>query len=69
MLPQRKVPVEVVDSLPEMEARIAFLSAACLAISEKPDGDIPDAKAWEGLFYWTADMEAMLRKLNQMTEE
>lgn len=64
-----EVPVEVVDEMDRMECRIAFLGAACGAFSLLNEGDL-DAmtgkKVWEGLFYWTQDLEDMLRRLNEL---
>lgn len=63
-----EVPVEVADELFGVECRVAFLKAACFAVGELPKGDfaLVDGKAWQGLFYWTQDLEDMLRRLNEM---
>ena len=65
----REVPVDVVDEMDRMEARIAFLGAAICAISELGEDDQhaqTGPKVWQGLFYWTQDLEDMLRRLNEM---
>ena len=65
----RKVPVDVVDELPRVECRIAFLGAAICAISELGEIDRhaqTGPKVWQGLFYWTQDLEDMLRRLNEI---
>lgn len=64
-----EVPVEVVDEMDRMEARVAFLSAACGAFSilnEVELNGMSGKKVWEGLFYWTQDLEEMLRRLNEL---
>lgn len=67
-----EVPVYVVDELPGVECRIAFLGAACGALSSLNENTL-DAmtgkKVWEGLFYWTQDLEAMLRDLNERVSQ
>lgn len=66
-----EVPVDVVDEMDRMESRIAFLGAACGAFSILNESDL-DAmagkKVWEGLFYWTQDLEDMLRRLNEQVK-
>lgn len=65
----RKVPVEVVDEMDRMESRVAFLCAACGAFSilnEEELDAMTGKKVWEGLFYWTQDLEDMLRWLNEL---
>lgn len=65
-----EVPVRVVDELPGVECRVAFLSAACQALCEQPElARGVTQKAWEGLFYWTLDLEAMLRELNEQVSQ
>ena len=62
-----EVPVDVVDEMDRMEARVAFLSDVFLAISERPENDVAlSRRGLEGLFYWTQDLEDMLRRLNEM---
>ena len=66
-----EVPVSVVDALPCIEARVAFLNAACGAFSSLDAMNFPafsHRKAWEGLFYWLDDLETMLRRLNELAE-
>ena len=66
-----RVPVCVVDELPYIEARVAFLHAACGALSSLDESDLAAfarTKTWEGLFYWLDDLEVMLRRLNQLAE-
>lgn len=59
---------EIVDELPRLEARAAFISLACASLGMMPEMDF-DAfctrKAWEGLYYITQDLEDKLRELNQ----
>ena len=47
---------------------MAFLKTACFAVGELPHGDfgLADAKAWQGLYYWTQDLEDMIRKMNEL---
>ena len=69
MSAMREVPVDVVDERPRVECRIAFLGAAICAISELGEIDQhaqTGPKVWQGLFYWTQDLEDMLRRLNEM---
>lgn len=41
----------------QLHARLSFLSLAVLAISDYSErNDVPDAPAWEGLFYFTQDL-------------
>ena len=64
-----EVPVDVVDEMEGMECRVAFLSAAICAISELEEVDLhaqTGTKVWQGLFYWTQDLEMMLRRLNEL---
>lgn len=64
-----EVPVDVADALPGLECRAAFLSAAICAISELEEIDQhaqTGQKVWQGLFYWTSDLEEMLRRLNKL---
>ena len=64
-----EVPVDVVDEMNRMESRIAFLGAAICAISELEEIDMHaqlGPEVWRGLFYWTQDLEDMLRRLNEM---
>lgn len=62
----REVPVEVVDEMERMEARVAFLSDVFQVVSERPEDDPAlSRKGLEGLFYWTQDLEEMVRRLNQ----
>ena len=63
-----EVPVDVVDEMDRMECRIAFLGAACGAFSILNESDLnamTSKKVWEGLFYWTQDLEDMLREMNE----
>ena len=63
-----EAPVDVVDELPGVECRIAFLGAACGAFSILNESDLnamTSKKVWEGLFYWTQDLESMLREMNE----
>lgn len=63
----REVPVDVVDEMDRVECRVAFLSDVFLAVSEKPENDVAlSRKGWQGLFYWTQDLEDMLRRLNEL---
>lgn len=63
----REVSVDVVDEMLRIEYRVAFLSDAFLALSERPNHDITlSRKGLEGLFYWTQDLEDMLRRLNAL---
>ena len=65
-----QVPVEVVDELFGVECRASFLKVAVFALSELPEADFyahGTSQAWRGLFYWTQDLEDMLRRLNEMT--
>ena len=69
MSAMREVPVDVLDEMDRMEARIAFLGAAICAISELGEGDQhaqTGPKVWQGLFYWTQDLEDILRRLNEL---
>lgn len=64
-----EVPVEVADELFGVECRAAFLKVAAFALSELPEADFQAhsmPKVWQGLFYWTQDLEDMLRRLNEM---
>lgn len=66
MSAMREVPVEVVDEMERVEARVAFLSDVFQVVSERPEEDLAlSRKGLEGLFYWTQDLEMMLRRLNQ----
>lgn len=63
-----EVPVDVVDELPRVECRIAFLGAACGAFSILNESDLnamTGKKVWEGLFCWMQDLESMLRGMNE----
>lgn len=63
------VPVEVVDELWGVECRVAFLKTAICALSELGENDYPaltGQKTWQGLFYWTQDLEDLLRRLNEL---
>ena len=66
-----EVPADVVDELPHMECRIAFLGAACGALAALDEASL-DAmtgkRVWEGLFYWTQDLERMLREMNEQLD-
>ena len=65
----REVPADVPDEMLRIECRVAFLSAAICAISELGEIDLyaqTGQKVWQGLFYWTQDLEMMLRRLNEM---
>lgn len=65
----REVPVDVVDEMDRMEARVAFLRAAICAIAEMGEEDAhaqTGPEVWQGLFYWTQDLEDLLRRLNQL---
>ena len=49
-----EVPVEVVDEMNRIEARVAFLSDVFQVVSERPEDDLAlSRKGLEGLFYWT----------------
>ena len=64
-----EVPVDVVDELPGVECRVAFLRAAMCAIAEMKEDDLnaqTGPNVWRGLFYWTQDLEDMLRHLNEL---
>lgn len=64
-----KVPAEVTDELWGVECRVAFLKAAICALSELEEGDLhaqTAPKTWQGLFYWTQDLEDLLRRLNDL---
>ena len=64
-----EVPVEVADELFGAECRASFLKAAAFALSELPEADFHahgTPKVWQGLFYWTQDLEDMLRRLNEL---
>lgn len=66
MSAMREVPVEVVDEMGRVEARVAFLSDVFQVVSERPEDDPAlSRKGLEGLFYWTQDLEEMVRRLNQ----
>ena len=66
MSAMREVPVEVVDEMERVEARVAFLSDVFQVVSERPEDDPAlSRKGLEGLFYWTQDLEEMVRRLNQ----
>lgn len=44
-----------------------FLSDVFQVVSERPeDGFALSRKGLEGLFYWTQDLEDMLRRLNEL---
>ena len=63
--------MRVVDELPYIEARVAFLNAACGALSSLNESDLAAfgrSKTWEGLFYWLDDLETMLKRLNHLAE-
>lgn len=66
-----EVPVDVVDELPGVEYRIAFLGAACGALAALDEASL-DAmtgkRVWEGLFHWTQDLERMLREMNEQLD-
>lgn len=63
----REVPVDVLDEMDRMEARVAFLSDVFQVVSERPEDDLAlSRRGLEGLFYWTQDLEGMLRRLNEM---
>ena len=63
-----EIPVEVADVLFSLECRVTFLKTACFAVGELPKGDfaLADGKAWQGLYYWTQDLEDMIRKMNEL---
>lgn len=64
-----QVPVEVVDELFGVECRAAFLKVAVFALSGLPEADFyahNTSKVWQGLYYWTQDMEELLRRLNKL---
>lgn len=64
-----EVPVEVVDEMDRIEARVAFLRAAMCAIAEMEEDDLnaqTGPEVWRGLFHWTQDLEDMLRRLNEL---
>lgn len=66
MSAMREVPEEVVDEMERVEARVAFLSDVFQVVSERPEDDPAlSRKGLEGLFYWTQDLEEMVRRLNQ----
>ena len=63
-----EVPADVVDELPHVECRIAFLGAACGALAALDEASLDamtGTSVWEGLFYWTQDLEKMLREMNE----
>ena len=69
MSAMREVPVAVADELPGVEARVAFLRAALCAIAEMGEDDAyaqTGPEVWRGLFFWTQDLEDMLRRLNEL---
>lgn len=67
MSAMREVPVDVLDEMDRVECRVAFLSDAFQVVSERPeDGFALSRKGLEGLFYWTQDLEDMLRRLNEL---
>lgn len=67
MSAMREVPVDVLDEMDRVECRGAFLSDVFQVVSERPeDGFALSRKGLEGLFYWTQDLEDMLRRLNQL---
>ena len=67
MSARREVPADVVDEIDRMECRVAFLSDVFLAVSERPEDALAlSRKGWQGLFYWTQDLEDMLRRLNKL---
>lgn len=66
MSAMREVPADVLDEMDRVECRVAFLSAVFQVVSERPEDDFAlSRKGLEGLFYWTQDLEDMLRRLNQ----
>lgn len=67
MSAMREVPAEVLDEIDRMEARVAFLSDIFQVVSERPEDDLAlSRRGLEGLFYWTQDLEGILRRLNQL---
>ena len=63
----REVPTDVLDEMDRMEARVAFLSDVFQVVSERSEDDCAlSRRGLEGLFYWTQDLENMLRRLNQL---
>lgn len=71
MNPLCSVPVEVIDELGPIEARAAFLAAAIGAIASLDDlnqGAWTHRNALLGLFYWTQDLEEMLRHVNELAQ-
>ncbi len=67
MSAMREVPVDVLDEMDRMERRVAFLSDVFLVISERSEDETTlSNKGWEGLLYWTQDLEGMLRRLNEL---
>ena len=63
----REVPTEVLDEMDRVEARVAFLSDVFQVVSERSEDDRAlSRRGLEGLFYWTQDLEDMLRRLNQL---
>lgn len=67
MSAMREVPADVLDEMDRMEARVAFLSDVFQVVSERPEDDFAlSRRGLEGLFYWTHDLEGMLRRLNEM---
>ena len=67
MSAKREVPVDVLDEMDRMERRVSFLSDVFLVISERAEHETAlSSKGWEGLFYWTQDLESMLRRLNEL---
>lgn len=67
MSAMREVPVDVLDEMDRVECRVAFLSDVFQVVSERPeDGFALSRKGLEGLFYWTQDLEDMLRRLNEL---
>lgn len=67
MSAMREVPVDVLDEMDRVECRVAFLSDVFQVVSERPeDGFVLSRKGLEGLFYWTQDLEDMLRRLNEL---
>jgi len=67
MSAMREVPVDVLDEMDRVECRVAFLSDVFQVVSERPEDDFAlSRKGLEGLFYWTQDLEGVLRRLNEL---
>ena len=61
---------EIADGLDLLECKTAFLSAACMAISELPPLDCGvDKKAWTGLYLWSLVLETQTRELNELAQQ